>query len=79
MPEITESSDVIINQEDLRIDTFRSSGAGGQHVNKTRRYRILMPTGIVVSCQQERSQLQNREMCFKMLLSKLVEKRKRGA
>lgn len=74
-PEITDDIQIDIRPDDIRIDTYRSSGAGGQHVNKTdSAVRIThLPTGIVVTCQNQRSQLQNKETCFKMLRSKLYE------
>ncbi|GAB6169246.1 peptide chain release factor 2 [Clostridium carnis] len=80
LPELTKDQDIDIRTEDLKIDTFRASGAGGQHVNKTESaIRIThLPTGIVVQCQNERSQFSNKDTAMAMLKSKLIELKERA-
>lgn len=75
IPEVNEDVEITIDPEELKVDTYRSSGAGGQHVNKTSSAVRMthLPTGIIVQCQSERSQIQNRAYCLRILQAKLLE------
>ncbi len=75
MPEINDEVEIVINPADLKVDTFRAGGAGGQHINKTdSAVRMThIPTGVIVQCQNQRSQIQNRETCLQLLKAKLFE------
>jgi peptide chain release factor 2 len=79
IPEVDDSVEISINPDELKVDTYRSSGAGGQHVNKTESaVRVThLPTGIIVACQSERSQIQNRAYCMRILQAKLLELKRR--